>query len=60
MIKNKFVCVALMMLCLILPTVSLAKGKKHFIVEDSQEGLRLVIWEGKDSIVDFNSIRLPR
>lgn len=57
MVKNKFVCVALLMLCLILPTVSLAKGKKHFMVEDSQDGLRLMKWEGKDSIVDFNSIQ---
>ena len=57
MTKNKLVCVAMLLLCLTLPTFSLAKGKNHFKVEDSQDGLRLVKWEGKDTIVDFNSIQ---
>ena len=40
-----------------LPTLALAKGKRHFTLENSQYGTRLVKWEGKDSVVDFNNIQ---
>lgn len=58
MIKSKISVAVLFLLCLCwLPTLSLAKGKSHFTVEDSQYGTRLVKWEGKDSVVDFNNIQ---
>lgn len=58
MIKSKISVAVLFLLCLCwLPTLSLAKGKSHFTVEDSQYGMRLVKWEGKDSVVDFNNIQ---
>ena len=53
---KKIVYIALLMLCLACPALSLAKGKYHFKVENSQDGLRLVKWVGKDSVVDFNDI----
>lgn len=54
MIKSKISVAVLFLLCLCwLPTLSLAKGKSHFTVEDSQYGTRLVKWEGKDSVVDL-------
>ena len=58
MIKSKISVAVLFLLCLCwLPTLSLAKGMSHFTVEDSQYGTRLVKWEGKDSVVDFNNIQ---
>lgn len=46
MIKSKISVAVLFLLCLCwLPTLSLAKGKSHFTVEDSQYGTRLVKWE---------------
>ncbi|MED9890356.1 MAG: leucine-rich repeat domain-containing protein, partial [Segatella copri] len=58
MIKSKISVAVLFLLCLCwLPTLALAKGKSHFTVEDSQYGTRLVKWEGKDSVVDFNNIQ---
>ena len=58
MIRSKIIITVLFLLYLCsLPTLALAKGKRHFTLENSQYGTRLVKWEGKDSVVDFNNIQ---
>lgn len=58
MIRSKIIITVLFLLYLCsLPTLALAKGKRHFTLENSQYGTRLVKWEGKDSVVDFSHIQ---
>lgn len=42
---------------LLVTNTCIGKRKSHFTVENSQYGTRLVKWEGKDSVVDFNNIQ---